>query len=160
MSLIRDISQILYDSDLGTGLRESQYMYPVVEGAHLLSLGLSFGLIAITDLRLIGAYLRDEPAGDVLRQLRPWVLSGFALTFATGILLFCAEAVKLLDNPALPAKFALIFLAGLNALWFEFRHGGKLSGLTVPRGAKLAGWLSLILWTAVVVSGRLIPYLG
>jgi len=158
--MIQEISQALYESGLGTYLRESQYAYPIVEGTHLLSLGLSFGLLAIADLRLIGAYLREEPAGDLLRQLRPWILSGFVITFATGILLFCAEAVKLLDNPALPAKFALIFLAGLNALWFESRHGGKLSGLSVPRGAKLAGWTSLILWTLVVVSGRLIPYLG
>jgi hypothetical protein len=35
-----------------------------------------------------------------------------------------------------------------------------LAGRVVPRGAKLAGWVSLILWTLVVVSGRLIPYLS
>jgi hypothetical protein len=157
---IHDLAQALYDTDFATSLRESQYTFPIVEGTHLLSLSVSFGLIAITDLRLIGAYLRDEPAGDVLRQLRPWVLGGFAVTFLTGFALFAAEAVKLLDNPALPVKLALIVLAGLNALWFELRQGGNLAGRVVPRGAKLAGWVSLILWTLVVVSGRLIPYLS
>lgn len=44
MTLI-EIAQLLENSEFGTALRESQYMFPIVEGVHLLGLALSFGLI-------------------------------------------------------------------------------------------------------------------
>ena len=164
MSLLLEFSQTLYDTQFSTDLRESVYVFPIIEGLHLLGLAFSVGLIALTDLRLIGKFLREESAADILTQLRPWVLGGFALTFATGILLFISESVKVLENPAFPIKLVLLFLAGLNALWFELKLGRKVNEWgalpEVPSGVKFAGWASLILWTGVVLTGRLIPYLG
>ncbi|RYG01712.1 MAG: hypothetical protein EOO07_33840, partial [Chitinophagaceae bacterium] len=72
-----DLLQKMYDSPLGAALSESLYIYPLVEGTHLLSLALSFGLILFTDLRLVGVFLRDVPVNQVLQQLRPILLIGF-----------------------------------------------------------------------------------
>lgn len=155
--------QILHDSQIGTDLRESLYMYPLVEGAHLLSLALSFGLILFTDLRLIGVFFREIPVGLVLKQLRPWMIGGFVITFVTGFLLVAADGPRLLSIPVFPLKLLLVVLAGVNALWFELKFGRHLSQLAaptqVPTGAKMVGWVSLFSWSAVVVCGRLIPYL-
>ena len=82
-----DLLQTMYESPLGTSLAESLYMYPLVEGAHLLSLSLSFGLIVLTDLRLTGFIFNNLPVHLLLQQLRPWLVAGFAITFTTGILL-------------------------------------------------------------------------
>ncbi|GGY71710.1 hypothetical protein GCM10011613_15710 [Cellvibrio zantedeschiae] len=157
-----DLLQTMYESSLGTALSESLYVYPLVEGTHLLSLALSFGLILFTDLRLIGVFLRDVPVSQVLQQLRPILLIGFALTFASGILLTFAAGPGLLATPLFPLKVLFIFLAGLNALWFEIKFGRTVtqwgSELVFPTGAKIAGWISLISWTTVVILGRLIPY--
>lgn len=164
MSAFYNFAQLLYDSDVGTALRESQYAFPVVEGTHLLGLAFSVGLLAIVDLRLAGVWLREEPLPDVLAQLRPFIVVGFIATFATGFLLFWALSIKLLENPAFPVKFIFILLAGANFLWFELALAPRASEWAdrpIPPGkVRLAGWTSLVLWSAVVMAGRLIPYLG
>jgi len=40
-----EIAQQLYDSQLGTALRESVYAFPIVEGLHLIGLAFSVGLL-------------------------------------------------------------------------------------------------------------------
>jgi hypothetical protein len=164
MSVLYDFAQLLYDSEFGTALRESQYAFPLVEGIHLLGLAFSVGLLAIVDLRLAGVWLRDEPLLDVLAQLRPFILAGFVVTFATGFLLFWALSIKLLANPAFPVKFGFILLAGANFLWFELglapRAAEWANRPIPPLEVRIAGWTSLALWSVVVMAGRLIPYLG
>lgn len=164
MSTVIEWAQYLNDSQFATALRLSRYMFPIVEGAHLLGLAFSVGLLFLIDLRLMGVFLTSESAADVLRQLRPWAIGGFVLTFATGFALFCASASDLIVSKVFLFKLAVLALAGLNALLFEFklgrhqaqwRHLGRL-----PWGVKLAGWTSFVLWTTAVVCGRMIPYLG
>jgi hypothetical protein len=151
-------------SALGVALSESAYAFPVIEGLHLLGLSVSVGLLFMADLRLMGFFMRHVPAREVLRELRPWVLGGFALVFATGVLLFWAEAPTLMASPAFPFKLLFIGLAGLNALYFErvvARRPGALdgTGAVPPPAVRRAGLASLLLWSAVIVAGRLIPYL-
>lgn len=157
-----ELLQTMYDSPLGTSLAESLYIYPLVEGAHLLSLAFSFGLIVLTDLRLVGAILKNLPVHILLQQLRPWLLGGFAVTFATGILLTFAAGPELIASPIFPLKLLLIVFAGLNALWFELKFGRQVlvwgNNAVLPTGAKVAGWISLVSWSLVVILGRLIPY--
>lgn len=162
MTIIQ-ILQTMHDSEFGTALRESLYMFPLLEGIHLIGLALSVGLIIATDLRLIGVFLKRVPVADVLHQLRPYVLIGFVVTFITGVLLLWAEGPRIWEIPVFPLKLALIVVAGLNALWFEFKFGRQAQVWGAhdqfPAGAKVAGWISLTSWTAVVICGRLIPYL-
>lgn len=159
---IATLAQQLQDTAFGTALAESRYAFPVVEGLHLIGLSLSVGLIALIDLRLVGWFLRAVPLADVLRPLRPWVLAGFVVTFASGLALFVAEAPTVILSPALPPKLLFIFLAGCNALYFEWRLQRSVrpgAAALAPGFLRRAGWASLGLWTLVVTAGRLIPYL-
>jgi hypothetical protein len=162
MALI-EFSQALYDSEMGTAIRESLFMFPIIEGLHLLSLAFSVGLIVLTDLRLIGVFLTDVPASQLLKKLRPWVLGGFAVQFVTGILLFWALSIKVVELPIFWLKLLVIFLAGINVLWFEYKSAHRVDDWDSlplpPKAVRLAGWASLGFWSVVVISGRLIPYL-
>ncbi len=151
-------------TSIGTAIAESRYAFPIIEGIHLIALSLSVGLIFITDLRLIGAALREVPVVQVLQQLRVYLLTGFALVFVTGGLLVWAEARAVLDSPATPFKFAFILLAGINASYFEWgvaRHPEVLAepAAVLPASARFAGYASLVLWTLVILFGRLIAYI-
>lgn len=164
MTTLTTIANAIEATSIGTAIAESRYAFPIIEGTHLISLSVSVGLIFLTDLRLMGLFLRQVPAVAVLHGLRPYVLSGFALVFLSGGLLFWAEAAEVIASPAWVFKFAFIGLAGLNALYFEFvlaRRPGALSPErdSLPRGVKLAGLASLTIWTLVVICGRLIAYL-
>jgi hypothetical protein len=156
-----DWAQALQDSEFATALHEAPIAFPVVEGIHLLGLSLSFGLLALVDLRLLGWLLPDVPYERVVQALRRWLIVGFGLTLVSGTLLFCAAAGELVQNKPFLIKLALMVPALGNALVFDrrfvrFVEGGAaaLSATTVRR----AGALSLALWALVTVLGRLIPY--
>ena len=55
-----DFCVLLSDSNFGTSLRESQLMFPVIEGIHVLGLAASVGAIVLLDLRLTGLGIRSE----------------------------------------------------------------------------------------------------
>jgi hypothetical protein len=126
----------------GRTMRESIWLYPAVEVIHIVGFALLFGAIAAYDLRLVAG--REPPA--VAQRL---AASGLALAIPAGLLLFATEASAYVHNPVFLAKLALIALALANVASFHF-------GLSPPR---LAGGASLVLWLAVLVSGRLIAYL-
>jgi len=161
---IVEFSQALYDSEIGTGIRESIYLFPAIEGTHLLTLAVSVGLIFLTDLRLVGLFLKDVPPSDIIRRLRPWVLSAFALQFLTGILLFWAEGATVVKLGVFWLKLFVIIIAGLNVLWFEIkwvRHVADWDNQVLPpKTVRVIGWASLTFWAVVVITGRLLPYLS
>ena len=53
MSLLT-ICQWLQETSLSISIRESILAFPLIEGAHLLGISVSAGLIAISDLRMMG----------------------------------------------------------------------------------------------------------
>jgi hypothetical protein len=152
----------IQNSSVGTAIRDSLVVFPVVETLHVVGLSISVGLILITDLRLTGVALSFERPSAVMRPLRMWMLSGFALMFTTGALLFWAEAAKCYKSPAFRLKMIFLLLAGLNALLFETslgRTAGAWDDDTVPPPrARLAGWMSLLCWSGVVIFGRWTAY--
>lgn len=161
---LSEFSQVLYDSEIGTALRESIFAFPIVEGLHLIGLTFSVGLLFFVDLRLLGWFLPRVAVEDLLKPLRPWILSGFFITVITGILLFVAAASKVITLNVFFYKLLFIALAGVNALYFEVKWGRQVSDWggksQLPSGVKLAGAFSLTLWSLVVITGRLIPYLS
>src|SRR5215471_15504995 len=57
-SVLARICRYLYDSKVGSGIRESVWVFPIVEGTHLLGIALSVGMLCWFDLRLLGLVLR------------------------------------------------------------------------------------------------------
>ena len=152
----------LYDSGIGTGIRESVWVFPIVEGTHLLGIALSVGLLCWFDLRLMGLVLRDQPVSKVWQQVMPVAFVGFSLMFVSGLLLFWAEAITAYHSVHFWIKVLLLVLAGVNALRFEttaHRNMAEWDKAPVPPlRAQLTGAISLILWTAIIITGRTMAY--
>jgi hypothetical protein len=138
-------------------MRSGAWSYAAVECVHLLGIGLLFGSIVALDLRLMGLS-RSLALGGVARHTLPLAATGFALIVPSGLLMFTADATALAHHSAFQLKLVMIVLAGLNVLAC---HLGLLRALAEagegPRPAAVAtGALSLLLWTAVIVCGRMI----
>ncbi|MFL6550691.1 MAG: DUF6644 family protein [Povalibacter sp.] len=163
LSLVQ-FAEWIEQSSLAVSIAESRYAFPAIEGLHLIGLSVAVGLLFITDLRLAGLILRKVPLNTVLHQLRPWVLGGFTVIFVTGGLLFLAEASTLIVSRVFAIKVLFILLAGLNAAYFEFviarKPAVRENHPVLPASVRFAGLASLTLWSAVIVCGRLIPYLS
>ena len=143
-------------------LHESLYMYPLVESIHVLTLCLFVGFAATLDLRLMGWTLNRTPVSDVARRLLPWMAGGFAIMVTTGVLLFYAIPIRSWHNVFFRFKLILLVLAGLNAWVFHARIWRSVADWDLdpitPKAARVAGFASLMLWAAIIVSGRMIAY--
>jgi hypothetical protein len=145
-----------------TALRESIWVYPIVESIHVLTIAVFLGLTAVMDARLVGGALTTTPVGLLMTRLLPWIRAGFAVMVVTGVLLFAGTPVRFLTNVFFQIKLGLLVLAGVNVWLFhrrlyptvaEWGHAAR-----PPRHARLAGAASLILWTLALATGRLIAY--
>jgi len=147
---------------VGAGIRESLWLFPAIETVHLLGMAVLVGSIAVFDLRLLGWMWRRDRVTELAKGLLPWSWAGFAVQVVTGALLFSSEAVKVYANPAFRLKMILIFLAGLHALVFHWSVYGDVASWdeseVLPAGAKVAGFVSLLLWVGIVAAGRFIGF--
>lgn len=151
----------LETSGLSQVLRKSAWLYPIVNTAHVLGLALLVGAITTLDLRLMG-FWRRIPVATLARPVIPVAATGAVLAIATGVLLFITRASRYAENPYMQAKLAIIALALVNlALLHRSRawHFAR-DGVEAGTGLRLflAGLLSLLLWIAALVAGRMIAY--
>jgi hypothetical protein len=162
MPALQHLCQLLYDSHIGTAIRESNYVFPIIESVHVLGVTLLVGTIAMLDLRMLGLILRGVSVTHIARSVFPLTWSGFAVMFVSGFLLFWAEAAKNYGNPAFRVKLILLALVGLNPLIFHttiYRRVHEWEVLELsPWRARAAAVASLTLWSGVIIAGRAIAY--
>ena len=143
-------------------LHESIWVYPIVESVHVLALSLFLGLAVLLDLRLMGASLSTTPVSQVIRRLGPWMVAGFAIMVLSGALLFYAAPVRTYFNIFFRLKMTFLLMVGLNVAVFQFTISRTMQqwdlDIRPPIRARLAGGVSLALWAAIAVCGRMIAY--
>ncbi len=143
-------------------LLESIHMWPLLETAHVLSLALFVGTAIMMDLRLVGVVFRGIPVSDFTGRLLPWTKLGFAFMAVTGLLLFYSSPLRYYYNLFFRIKVILLMAAGANAWLFHSRVHSRVhewdNAWSPPRAARLAGFVSLVLWTGVIFSGRMVAY--
>lgn len=162
MPLLQHLCQLLYDSHVGTAIRESDYAFSIIESVHVLGITALVGTIALLDLRMLGLILRPISITRLARTVFPLTWSGLAVMFVSGFLLFWAEAAKNYSNPAFRVKLILLALVGLNPLIFHttiYRRVHEWEVLAIsPWRARAAAIASLTLWSGIIIAGRAIAY--
>src|SRR5260370_4677060 len=98
-------------SFIGLWIRDHTYALAIIEAIHLIGITLLLGIICTVNFRLFGFALKSRPVHEVVEGFGRWTLVGYIWVFGTGILLFIAEALKLHDNAAWPAKILFLFAA-------------------------------------------------
>jgi len=150
------------DTGLAGAIRNSLYLFPLIESFHVIGLTLVFGTIAMVDLRLLGLASTHRRISRVKSDLLKWTWLAFALTGITGALMFTTNAPVYFANLQFRLKRACIALAGINMLIFELTTGRAVhrwdTQRSAPAAGKLAGALSLLLWISVIFFGRWIGF--
>lgn len=141
-------------------VRDVSWVWPACEAVHFIGLSLSFGVVLLLNLRLLGM-MKTIPFA-VLHRLLPWGLLGYGINLATGMVFFIAAAQQYTNNIAFQWKTALIMLAGVNLLYFTLVDDAwKVGpGDDAPLRAKLMAASAIGLWVGVLYFGRMLPYLG
>jgi hypothetical protein len=160
--ILQHLCQVIYDSQIGTTIRESDYAFSIIESVHVLAITLLVGSISVLDLRMLGVILREVPITRLARAVFPLTWAGFGVMVSSGLVLFWAEAAKNYFNPAFRVKLILLVLVGLNPLIFHTSIYRRVSEWELqhrsPWRARAAAVASLALWSGVIIAGRAIAY--
>lgn len=141
---------------VASAINDSEWLFPVIESIHISGLAVLIGTIAMVDFRLLGLVLRDRPVSQLARDLRPWTLAGIAIMLTTGPLMLTAEPERGYGNPAFAFKMSLLLLALVTHFTVHrYVTSDRPSGAALGR---VAACLSLLLWTGVIVGGRMIAF--
>ena len=158
----RTFAQALSETSLHSGVVSQSWLWATLEVTHFFGVTLLIGGRLVVDLRVLG-FAAYSPLLATYRLL-PIVLVGFGLNLTTGVLFIFGDPFRYAANSGVQAKMIIIFLAGANALFHHVKVTPLLSaaGLSadVPMVAKVSAAASLLAWTAVLLLGRLIPYVG
>ena len=161
MSILQ-AAEWLESTAAGTLVRESLYGFPILVAIHLLGLTISAGIVIWFDLRLLGISMRGQPVSQVYRRLMPLAFVGFAVMFISGGFLLAGFATAAYGNLYFRIKAAALVLAGVNALIYHRTTERTIASWDThsrpPLAARMAGMISLAVWTTVVLAGRMMSY--
>ena len=116
---IASILDWLQRTSLAVHIRDSLFAFPLIESTHVIGLTLVFGTIAIIDLRLLGLASTNRSFQRLAADTLKWTWVAFAVSAATGSLMFITNAAVYYHNAYFRAKIALLLLAAINMLVFE-----------------------------------------
>ena len=142
-----------------TSFMRTMWAWPMMESLHFIGLSLLVGAIAVFDLRLLGVGPRI-PVGAA-QALVPCALAGFTVSVLTGATFLLTEPNQYIYNPAFLLKMVFLAIAGLNAAAFSLSTFGRRvvqSAGPTPPAARVIAIVSLSLWIAIIVCGRLITF--
>lgn len=145
-------------SALGTAIRDSRWLFPVIEAVHLLGLAMMGGLVLLVDMRLMGLAMPRKPVAALAREIQPWLIGALSVMLITGLLLYTSEPLKLYYNPAFWMKMS--FLTSAIVYTFTVRRAVLAADETRvgPVWGKLVALVSIALWAGVGVGGRAIGF--
>jgi len=149
--------QWCYQTTIGEEIRNSTWLFPIIEAVHLLGFGVLTGAVLIVDMRLLGFGLSKQPVTQLSSDVEPWMLASVTVMFASGVPLFLCESIKCLYSVPFWVKMTSLFLALL--FTFTFRRRVTRAGLSSDQPvARTTALISLTLWFGVAWGGRWIGF--
>jgi len=155
---IVDFLQWLNDSPLAIAIRESVWVFPIIEVIHVLALVIVLGSIARLDLRLLGFVDRERPVTEIAAEMLPWTWTSFVIAAICGMLLYISKPLLYLAIPYFSIKMGLLMFAGINMLTFQKMIARNIVAWdrapVPPAAARISAGLSLGFWISIVFLGR------
>jgi Family of unknown function (DUF6644) len=142
---------------LSKAINDSKWLFPAIEGVHIVALALLFGAVIVLNLRLLGIGIRNRPVSELAEELAPWTFCSLIIILISGVFLFVTEATKSYRSMPFRIKIALL----VTAIVFHYtvsrrivsREGGGHPGL-----AKVAAVFAIALWVSGGLAGRAIGF--
>lgn len=153
-------AQALQDSAFAAAVRGGAHLYPFVNVLHVLGVALVVGSILALDFRMLG-FAKSVSAEGASRLLTPFAVAGLLIALPTGFALYASDAVSMSRNGLMWTKLALVAAGIGNAFLFRKLWSPRLAhwDRAAPVPAKAQALLSIAIWIAVPVLGRLIAYI-
>jgi hypothetical protein len=131
----------LAQTSLSTAIQVNEWVIPTLQSIHIVAIGVVLGSVFMVTLRILGLAARDQTVAETMARFGPWLWGGLAVLLATGIVMIIGEPARELLTLSFWMKMALVVFVVL----------------VRPRTPAQA-LVTLVVWLAIVVLGRLIAY--
>ena len=159
---LRAIAEALAASGISEWMRSSLRALPVIESIHVMAVSVVYGTIVMVDLRLLGVFDVRRPFTRVFAEITRLTWVAFATAAVTGSLMFMPNATTYIVNTAFGLKMAALLCAGVNVALFQFTTLRTVASWDTaaqpPLSGRLAGAISIVIWSSVIVFGRWIGF--
>jgi hypothetical protein len=149
-------------STVATAIRNSLYLFALIESFHVVGVAVVVGTVLVIDLRLLGLASIQRPFSIIAADVFRWTWLAFALAATTGALMFITNATSYFVNGYFRMKMAMLLLAGLNMAAFELTARRSLPAwdrdLSAPPSGRRVALLSVAIWVVVVFLGRWVGF--
>src|SRR5258705_5053746 len=152
--------QAVNEMAVSSAIRESLWMTAVFNTLHLLFLVMFAGAVLIVDLRLLGRGARDQPLAHVARDAQPWLIGALIGLTMTGIPQLISNALREYRSDLFWMKMAILLVAVIYTFTLLRYVALAEESRVAPATRKAVGFISLLLWTAVLIHARLIRVLS
>jgi hypothetical protein len=146
-------------SAAGTTIRSSAALIALTQIVHLLGLTMLIGTVMMVDMALFGFGIRRHPVSRIAAELAPWTVGGLVVMLISGPLILSSETLKCYESSFFWIKMAIL----LAAIVFHFTVQRRVVRSEPPAGrfrARLVACMSLGLWIAVALAGKMIGIYG
>ncbi len=135
---------------------------PTIQSIHIVGIAFVMGSVLMLDLRILGWAGTDQTLRQTTDRFGPWLTGSLWLLLATGILMVIGEPTRELVSFSFWLKMALVAIGALVAVVFQRtlrRYEAQWETILVHRqSVKTIAILTFVVWTCVIVLGRLIGY--
>jgi hypothetical protein len=160
-TVLMEFLKWLGDTPVAHWVSDNMIVYYGLLAGHAIGMGVVVGFVYMLSARVLG-FGRDIPL-VTFAPLYRLVWASFGLNFATGILLFSANPRNLVENTPFLLKLTFIGLGGVS-LWALNRSleaepaPVSAGGTTASARSRTLALTTALVWTAAIVSGRIIAY--
>jgi hypothetical protein len=158
-SLLKVFAEWLQNSAIGQYVAGSDWIYPFVQMTHFTGISLWLGTNIGLDLHLLGVGKRRQTSAEFLKATIFWNWIGLCIVVIGGVTLFSTAATTFIVNPAFEVKiFALLPVALIWHIIVQVKTFSWGQSNDVPKVAKMAGLVEMLLWVCVAAAAADIPY--
>jgi hypothetical protein len=140
----------------------NSWVIPTIQSIHIAGIGIVLTSVFMMDMRILGLAGKDQTLRQTTNRFGPWLMWSLVALLVTGALMVIGEPVRELVTVSFWLKMFLIAVGTLVAAIFlrTLRKNEQEWGETMTKrhSIKLMAILTLLVWLAVVVLGRLIAY--
>jgi hypothetical protein len=161
VSALGRFCQWLEQTEPSQFIQNAGWIVPSLQTVHILAISAVAGSALILNLRLIGVLCAGQSLQSVTKRFAPVIWWSLPILLATGTVLTIGEPGRELLNPVFRIKMVLILAAMALLAMFQARLSrdpGRYDGASSRRAALSIALPSLLLWTGIVIAGRLIAY--
>ena len=148
------LGQGLEDSALSQAIKGVEWLIPLLQSIHIVTIGVVFVSSLMIALRVLGRMRADEPFAAVWGRFAPFMWGGLIVMAATGLILIVGEPVREVTALSFWLKMGLVVVAASGTAGF----GRLRAAASFSTAAKTGAVALIVVWLAIIFLGRAIAY--